>query len=93
MRYRPVFGCLLLGSGLVLAILGVVEFMAIDSCLDRGGAYDYAARRCSFDVQPVGRPDQYDVLAFFVGIALVVAGWIVLGTNDADRKEVGSNGL
>jgi|CXWL01.1.fsa_nt_gi hypothetical protein len=88
MRFRPLLGYLLLGSGLALAIVGAVEFLAIDSCLDLGGAYDYAARRCAFEAQPVGAPDQYDVLAVFLGIALVVAGWVALGTSAKKRDEV-----
>ncbi|TAJ75482.1 hypothetical protein EPO44_21980 [bacterium] len=84
---RHLLGYLLLGTGIVLAIGGAVEFLAIDRCLDMGGVYDYSARRCSLDAQPMGAPDNYDVLAFFLGLALVGAGWVSLATIGNNKKE------
>ncbi len=64
MRYRvvawPLF--VLLGSALLLFViyLGVLfvihelnpDFLAIDSCLDAGGAWDYSRRECVGRRQP-----------------------------------------
>jgi len=35
---------------IVLAVHFVRQFFAVDSCLDRGGVFDYAHDSCRFDV-------------------------------------------
>ena len=88
MNTRPVIGYLLLGVGLVLAIFGVNEFLAIDSCLDRGGGWDYAARRCSFDESPLGTPNDYDILVSVLGAGLVLAGGIVFARSSRENESI-----
>lgn len=56
----------------------VREFMAVDNCLDAGGAYDYAAHVCKYDVKAlpfsaagwIRMPDLYSMSAALI---LVVA--------------------
>ncbi len=78
MQWRITIGCLILGVSLLLAAWGITEFLAIDTCLDSGGGYDYAARRCAFDEQPLGEPNKYDILAFLLGSVLSLVGGIVI---------------
>jgi hypothetical protein len=88
MRYQRAIGFLLVVVGLVLAIFGFNEFLDIDSCLDRGGGWDYAERRCSFDDGPSGVPNNYDVWASLFGAVLAVAGLINLRARGAEKSEL-----
>jgi len=60
----------------VLALF-VHRWLAVDTCLDRGGAYDYAAFTCSFDVQPSGHGPLIPESALLLPILLALAavGW------------------
>jgi len=71
---------------LVLAAFGIPfflmahEFLAVDSCLDQGGSYDYALGACDMAVQHTPQVSwlQHPVVAvvtgggFLVGLALLV---------------------
>lgn len=57
MKHLPLFLALVgAASVLSLAALYTIRFLALDSCLDSGGVFDYAAVSCRMDVQslPVG---------------------------------------
>lgn len=42
-------GIALVGIGLAIAWAPVNHWLDVDSCLDRGGSYDYAKRVCDFE--------------------------------------------
>jgi hypothetical protein len=51
-RLTPLRIIILAATVIALAVLlpGVRDFLAVDSCLDAGGVYDYAQGRCRYDV-------------------------------------------
>ena len=56
------------------------EFFAVDSCLDGGGVYDYAAQICRTDVQslpvparPILRKPDSGSIVLALGVALALA--------------------
>lgn len=92
MRLTPFRLTVLLIALVSAAILGpaVREFLAIDSCLDSGGVYDYVRHSCRYDVTRLGvlrlggwvrRPDAPSVVlaveftALLAGIFVVKDFW------------------
>jgi len=57
----------------LLPMVGILgrEFIAVDRCLDRGGAYDYEAATCDYDVE---RDLRYVPVAERHRTALLVTG-------------------
>ncbi len=43
---------LILGATLLWGAMWAYRFLALDSCLDRGGRWDHADNRCSLTVSP-----------------------------------------
>jgi hypothetical protein len=76
--------------GVAALLAGAVPFMVnfarVDSCLDRGGAWDYQAARCTFSTQPaaaIGVSSSKRNLALF-GLAGVVCIGVALAMRAAN---------
>lgn len=67
---------LLLVLLLPLAYVSVRETMAVDGCLDRGGSYDYRARRCDMARTHTYEPfmERHGTLLGATVVAVVGAG-------------------
>ncbi len=78
---------------MVVAVDYVIEFMWVDSCLDRGGAFNYVAMECSTD--PNGPttfpfvPYRVRNLSFLAVVGssavLLVLGFLFIGNKGGDQ--------
>lgn len=84
---------LLLVAG-VIALLPLRTFLAVDSCLDGGGSYDYANRVCDFvENHPFARPRIPGSVFLGGGIVLAVigAGLLVSSRRTSSEPDLRSN--
>jgi len=55
----------------------VSELLAVDSCLDRGGSYDYAAGICDFQKSHAYAPS-FRVYLLAALVAVMAGSWLVV---------------
>jgi hypothetical protein len=99
LRRRLAIVAAVVGAVLVLSLAMVAgdEFLAVDKCLDRGGAFDYQSRRCDVVVQRhvyVPFSDRHGklLLAGKVGaVMLVVAGGLLITDRLQSTIETGKS--
>ena len=73
----------MIGSSIVLVIAGVflawpplAEFLAVDSCLDMGGSFDYDKSICDFRVNHPYQP--YPHVPYSIAAAIIIGIGVIL---------------
>jgi hypothetical protein len=78
---------LLLVAG-AIALLPLRTFLAVDSCLDGGGSFDYEKYECDFvENHPLGAPRIANSVLFAGGIALALIGAALLAFSRRTSSE------
>jgi hypothetical protein len=75
-------------SLLVPATIYVMEFLAVDDCLDHGGSFDYSAGRCDFAQNHSFVPfhDRHDFLLGASGAGLLIGVTTFAASRGQRRK-------
>src|ERR1700755_2577847 len=84
---------MLLAAG-VVAVLPMRTFLAVDSCLDAGGSFDFETRTCDFErSHPFSRPLIASPVFVFGGIALALVGatFLVFSRRTSSEPDMRSN--